>query len=64
MPETSKERKLTTTKVAKLVGVSVPTIRRLAERGELAGTRIGRWYRFERGDVEEFLTKSERPVAA
>jgi excisionase family DNA binding protein len=64
MSENSKERKLTTTNVAKLTGVSVPTIRRLAERGELAGARVGRWYRFERTAVDDFLARSERPLAA
>ncbi len=64
MSENVKERKLTTTHVAKLTGVSVPTIRRLAERGELAGARVGRWYRFERAAVDDFLARSERPLAA
>ncbi len=64
MPEKPKERKLTTTNVAKLVGVSVPTIRRLAERGELAGARVGRWYRFEPTAVDDFLARAERPLAA
>jgi excisionase family DNA binding protein len=64
MSERPKERKLTTTAVAEIVGVSVPTIRRLAESGQLAGARVGRWYRFERAAVDDFVVRSERPLAA
>ncbi len=55
---------LTTTDVAAQIGVSVPTVRALAERGELAGWRIGKSYKFSRKAVEEFLNRSARPLAA
>ena len=45
---------LTTTKVADLLGCSVPTVKRLAERGELAGFKIGYWYKFVFGPVPAF----------
>jgi len=55
---------LTTTKVAKRLGISVPTVKRLAERGELAGYKIGGWYRFAPSSVEDYLNRHVRPLAA
>jgi excisionase family DNA binding protein len=49
---------------ARLIGVSVPTVRALAERGELAGWKIGRNYKFSKTAVDEFLNRSARPLAA
>ena len=49
---------------ARLIGVSVPTVRALAERGELAGWKIGRNYKFSKTAIAEFLNRSARPLAA
>ncbi len=53
-----------TFEAARLIGVSVPTVRALAERGELDGWRIGRNYRFARQSISEFLNRSERRLLA
>jgi len=53
-----------TFEAARLIGVSVPTVRALAERGELAGWRVGRNYKFTYQAVDEFLNRSARPLAA
>ena len=53
-----------TFEAARLIGVSVPTVRALAERGELPGWRIGRNYKFTYQAISEFLNRSERPLAA
>ena len=55
---------LSTFEAARLIGVSVPTVRALAERGELAGWKIGRNYKFSKTAVDEFLNRSARPLAA
>jgi excisionase family DNA binding protein len=44
--------------------VSVPTVRAFAERGELAGWKIGKSYKFSRQTIEDFLNRSARPLAA
>lgn len=69
MPEVPEQRKqhkpeLTSGQVAREIGVSVVTVRSLTERGLLPAWRIGNRYRYARNTVEEFLTKSERPLAA
>ncbi len=66
MSEVSERRKpeLTTTDVAARLGVSVPTVRALAERGQLFGWRVGKCYRFPHESVAEFLSRNERPLAA
>jgi len=53
-----------TFEAARLIGVSVPTVRALAERGELAGWKIGRNYKFSTQAIGEFLNRSARPLAA
>ncbi|MDQ3256970.1 MAG: helix-turn-helix domain-containing protein [Acidobacteriota bacterium] len=53
-----------TFEAARLIGVSVPTVRELCERGELAGWRVGRNYKFTRQAVNDFLNRSARPLAA
>ena len=55
---------LSTVEAARLIGVSVPTVRAFSSRGELAGWKIGRNYKFTRQAVEEFLNRSARPLAA
>lgn len=67
MPEISNPQykpELSTFEAARLIGVSVPTVRAFAERGELAGWRIGKCYKFSRKAVDEFLQRSARPLAA
>jgi excisionase family DNA binding protein len=44
--------------VAELLGVSVRTVNRLAERGELDVVRIGRGARFRADDVRAFIERS------
>lgn len=53
-----------TFEAARRIGVSVPTVRLLTERGELAGWRIGKVYRFSEQAINEFLNRSARPLAA
>jgi excisionase family DNA binding protein len=55
---------LSSFEVARLLNVSIPTVRNLAERGELSGWKIGKCYKFSRQAVEEFLNRSARPLAA
>ncbi len=55
---------LGTFETARMLGISVPTVRALAERGELAGWKIGRNYKFSKTAVDEFLNRSARPLAA
>ncbi len=51
----TKERFMGTPAVARLLGLSGPTVRRLAESGTLPGAfRFGRVYRFKRESVEAF----------
>ncbi len=53
-----------TFEAARLIGVSVPTVRALAERGQLAGWKIGKCYKFSRQAIDEFLNRAARPLAA
>jgi excisionase family DNA binding protein len=55
---------LTSGQVARQLGTTTVTVRALTERGQLPGWRIGTRYKYARRDVENFLTKSERPLAA
>jgi excisionase family DNA binding protein len=55
---------ISTFEAARLIGVSVPTVRELCERGELAGWRVGRNYKFSKQAVEDFLNRNARPLAA
>jgi len=62
--QTQTKPEIGTFEAARLIGVSVPTVRALAERGELPGWRIGRNYKFTYQAISEFLNRSERPLAA
>ena len=44
--------------VAELLGVSIRTVNRLAERGELEVVRIGRGARFRADDVRALIDRS------
>ncbi len=51
---------LTATQVASVIGVSVDTVRRLTDSGELPSIRItedGGWRRIERQDVIEYAAR-------
>ncbi|MBI5138168.1 MAG: helix-turn-helix domain-containing protein [Nitrospirae bacterium] len=45
----------TTGDVARLLGVSGATVRRMVERGDLEAYRPGWWLRFRHGDVADYL---------
>jgi excisionase family DNA binding protein len=55
---------LGTFEAARLIGVTPPTVRSLAERGELDGWKIGRNYKFAKSSIDEFLSRAARPLAA
>jgi excisionase family DNA binding protein len=55
---------ISTVEAARLIGVSVPTVRELCERGVLPGWRVGRNYKLSKQAVDEFLNRSARPLAA
>lgn len=48
--------------VAKLLGVSTITIRRLAIKGEIPGKKIGRQWRFDFKEVKDWFCKGETPL--
>jgi excisionase family DNA binding protein len=67
------EKLLTVAQVAEMLSVSEESVRRFATRGsvdshspfarvKLHGLRVGRNWRFSRGDLEEFLRKLNPPV--
>jgi len=51
---------LDTKEVAKLLKVSVRTITKLAERGDLTGFKVGDLWRFQLSDVEAFIESQKR----
>lgn len=46
--------------VAAMLKVSVRSITRLAEKGELIGFKVGDLWRFQRSDVEAFIEAQKR----
>lgn len=46
--------------VAALLKVSVRSITRLAEKGELVGFKVGDLWRFQRSDVEAYIEAQKR----
>jgi len=44
--------------VADLIHVSVSTVRRLIDRGELRAVHVGRLVRIERAEVERYLRET------
>ncbi len=50
----------TVEEVAKLLRVSIPTVRQLIENGELKATRVGRQYRISEDDLNEFINRGKR----
>jgi excisionase family DNA binding protein len=59
IPVTSDEI-LEAKEVAALLKVSVRSITRLAERGELIGFKVGDLWRFQRSDVEAYIEAQKR----
>jgi excisionase family DNA binding protein len=55
---------LTIDEVATLLRVSTDTIYRLANRGELAGRKVGRIWRIPRAAVEQYLRCPPRRIPA
>jgi excisionase family DNA binding protein len=52
------EQLMTLAQVAEILQVSTRTVFRLIERGELAGAKVGREWRFTREDLETYLHKA------
>lgn len=50
---------LTVTEVADMLRVSKMTIYRLLKNGSLNGSRVGRGYRIDKANVEEYLNKNK-----
>ena len=46
--------------VASLLKVSVRSITRLAEKGELVGFKVGDLWRFQRSDIEAYIEAQKR----
>lgn len=49
---------MTTAEVAELIRIPASTVYELARRGVLPGHRVGRAWRFVRGEIEEWLLAS------
>lgn len=57
------ERWLTTGKVAKRLGVSLDTVRAMAQRGDLRAIRYGGgWLRFEATDVDALIARAREEM--
>lgn len=46
--------------VAQLLKVSIRTVTRLAEKGELLGFKVGDLWRFHSSDVEDYIERQKR----
>ncbi len=46
--------------VAQMLRVSVRSVTRLAERGELVGFKVGDLWRFHRSDVDAYIERQKR----
>jgi putative molybdopterin biosynthesis protein len=49
--------------VAALLGISRPTVYRLARRGDLASYRVGERLRFKPAEIEDYLERNREPAA-
>lgn len=58
------EKLISASEVAKLLCVSVSTVTRLRERGDLQGIRIGYRHKFRLSVVLAYLTKDEQQRSA
>ena len=57
----SDEKLMETDDVARYLNVHRKTVINLVERGELKGYRVGRNWRFRKGDVEAYLERQQAP---
>lgn len=48
---------ISTTEAAQILGVSVPTIRKMAKEGKLFYIEVGKHIRFERKEIENYYRK-------
>jgi excisionase family DNA binding protein len=46
--------------VAKLLRLNEQTVKRLANRGELPGFKVGGRWRFKRQDIEDYIEEQKR----
>lgn len=53
--EHTNDRLMDLNDVASYVGLSAFTVRRLAKEGRIPAAKIGRAYRFKKGDIDTFL---------
>jgi excisionase family DNA binding protein len=53
---------LAATEVAGLIGVKETTVYKWCKEGKLPCLKVGKHWRIRRGDLEDFLKRSERPV--
>ena len=53
------EKLLTMKEVAELLQVSEKTVKRIMERGELAGAKVGRAWRFTPADVKDYVERQK-----
>jgi putative molybdopterin biosynthesis protein len=54
---------LSVNEVAALLGISRPTVYRLARRGDLASYRVGERLRFKPAEIEDYLERNREPAA-
>lgn len=55
---------LSVNEVAVLLGISRPTVYRLARRGDLASYRVGERLRFRPAEIEAYIERNREPVAS
>lgn len=56
------ERLLTSSQVADLLQIDPTTVRLYAQRGLIAGHKVGDLWRFTQADVQDYLRRTYRPV--
>ena len=57
------EEIMTPSEVAALLKIHLKTVYKLAEKGVIPGNRIGRSWRFSRGDVLELVSSKSMPIS-
>jgi excisionase family DNA binding protein len=55
---------LTVKKVQERLQVSERTVFNLMQRGELHGFKVGKLWRFEESDIEEYITRQRKKAAS
>jgi excisionase family DNA binding protein len=56
----SEERAIEPKEVADLLNVSVRSVIRLAEKGEIVAFKVGGLWRFHRSDVEDYIQRQKQ----